>query len=60
MPLLYAHMQYGDWEVRELWPLVQQKIPKLFVGLDIQPALLHGDLWRGNIGETDKEPGTGV
>ncbi|XP_065831271.1 ketosamine-3-kinase-like [Oscarella lobularis] len=50
--------EYGDWEVRELWPLVQQKIPKLFVGLDIQPALLHGDLWRGNIGETDKEPVT--
>ncbi|XP_049813906.1 fructosamine-3-kinase-like isoform X1 [Schistocerca nitens] len=46
----------GDPEVRELWSELQLKIPKFFEGLDIQPALLHGDLWGGNIAETATGP----
>jgi len=25
---------------------------------DIKPSLLHGDLWSGNVAETDDGPGT--
>lgn len=27
---------------------------------NIQPALLHGDLWGGNVGQDDDGPGKGV
>ncbi|KAJ8021819.1 Ketosamine-3-kinase [Holothuria leucospilota] len=47
---------YGDREARELWSQLQRCIPKMFEGLEICPALLHGDLWGGNVGETDSEP----
>ncbi|XP_022085813.1 ketosamine-3-kinase-like isoform X2 [Acanthaster planci] len=45
-----------DREARELWPQLERKIPELFEGLDIKPALLHGDLWGGNVAETSSEP----
>ncbi|KAM7069601.1 fructosamine-3-kinase isoform 11-T11 [Molossus nigricans] len=32
------------------------KIPDLFSGLEIVPALLHGDLWSGNVAEDDVGP----
>lgn len=32
------------------------KIPDLFCGLEIVPALLHGDLWSGNVAEDDSGP----
>lgn len=41
----------GDREARELWTQILQKLPKFFEGLEIKPALLHGDLWGGNVGE---------
>ena len=25
--------------------------------MDVKPSLLHGDLWSGNVGETDDGPG---
>lgn len=36
--------------------LLQLKIPELFCDLDIVPALLHGDLWGGNVAEDSSGP----
>ncbi|XP_025783412.1 ketosamine-3-kinase isoform X2 [Puma concolor] len=47
---------YADREARELWSQLQVKIPDLFCGLEIIPALLHGDLWSGNVAEDDSGP----
>uniref|UniRef100_A0A8C0E3W6 protein-ribulosamine 3-kinase n=1 Tax=Balaenoptera musculus TaxID=9771 RepID=A0A8C0E3W6_BALMU len=47
---------YADREARELWSQLQVKIPDLFCGLEIVPALLHGDLWSGNVAEDDTGP----
>lgn len=53
--------QSGDKEARELWSKLQLKLPSFFEMLDnIQPALLHGDLWGGNVGQDDDGPGKGV
>ncbi|XP_072163770.1 ketosamine-3-kinase-like isoform X1 [Diadema setosum] len=46
----------GDREARELWPRLERKIPEFFHGLDIVPALLHGDLWGGNVGQLEDCP----
>ena len=40
--------QYGDKEVLELWSLLPRKLPGMFKGLEIEPLLLHGDLWSGS------------
>lgn len=34
----------------------QPKIPEMFCNLEIIPALLHGDLWAGNVAEDDAGP----
>ncbi|XP_055971421.1 fructosamine-3-kinase isoform X1 [Sorex fumeus] len=47
---------YADQELRELWARLQVKIPDMFSGLEIVPALLHGDLWSGNVAEDDEGP----
>uniref|UniRef100_A0A8C6GZA7 protein-ribulosamine 3-kinase n=1 Tax=Mus spicilegus TaxID=10103 RepID=A0A8C6GZA7_MUSSI len=47
---------YADRETQELWSGLQVKIPDLFVGIEIVPALLHGDLWSGNVAEDDQGP----
>lgn len=47
---------YADREARDLWSQLQVKIPDLFSGLEIVPALLHGDLWSGNVAEDDLGP----
>ena len=41
----------------ELWSLLQRKLPGMFNGLEIEPSLLHGDLWSGNAAETKDGPG---
>uniref|UniRef100_H0Z8T5 protein-ribulosamine 3-kinase n=1 Tax=Taeniopygia guttata TaxID=59729 RepID=H0Z8T5_TAEGU len=46
----------GDREARELWAQLQLKIPSLFCDMEIFPALLHGDLWGGNVAEDDSGP----
>lgn len=49
--------QYHDGELKQLWPQLCSKIPGLFEGIVIEPALLHGDLWSGNVGESEDGPG---
>lgn len=51
---------YGDREASELWSELNLKIPGFFVGIDIKPSLLHGDLWSGNVAETDEGPGMNI
>lgn len=47
---------YGDREARELWSQLQLKIPQFFTDVEIVPALLHGDLWGGNVAENAEGP----
>ncbi|TRZ19306.1 hypothetical protein HGM15179_007784 [Zosterops borbonicus] len=47
---------YGDREARELWSQLKPKIPEMFCDVEIVPALLHGDLWAGNVAEDDSGP----
>lgn len=47
---------YGDREARELWAKLQLKIPQLFTDVELVPALLHGDLWGGNVAECSDGP----
>lgn len=47
-----------DLEAQELWGLLQRKIPSFFEGLEILPALLHGDLWSGNMSEVSASVGS--
>ncbi|XP_012695195.1 ketosamine-3-kinase [Clupea harengus] len=47
---------YGDREARELWSHLQLKIPQLFADVTVVPALLHGDLWGGNVAECSDGP----
>ncbi|XP_031455035.1 fructosamine-3-kinase-like isoform X2 [Phasianus colchicus] len=47
---------YGDREARELWSQLKVKIPEMFSDVEIVPALLHGDLWAGNVAEDDSGP----
>ncbi|XP_005407241.1 PREDICTED: ketosamine-3-kinase [Chinchilla lanigera] len=46
----------GDREALQLWSALQLKIPSLFRDLEIVPALLHGDLWGGNVAEDASGP----
>lgn len=46
----------GDREAHELWSQLQLKIPELFTDLEVVPALLHGDLWSGNVAEDSDGP----
>ncbi|XP_039595855.1 ketosamine-3-kinase isoform X1 [Polypterus senegalus] len=47
---------YGDQQARELWSELQLRIPELFQDVEIVPALLHGDLWGGNVAENEAGP----
>uniref|UniRef100_A0A8D0EAT6 protein-ribulosamine 3-kinase n=1 Tax=Salvator merianae TaxID=96440 RepID=A0A8D0EAT6_SALMN len=47
---------YGDREARELWSRLKPKIPEMFCDMEIIPALIHGDLWAGNVAEDDSGP----
>ena len=49
--------QYRDREASELWQRLQRHIPAMFQGITVEPSLLHGDLWSGNAGEADGQPG---
>ncbi|TNN71511.1 Ketosamine-3-kinase [Liparis tanakae] len=47
---------YGDREARELWAKLQLEIPQLFTDVEMYPALLHGDLWGGNVAQCAAGP----
>uniref|UniRef100_A0A670XV60 protein-ribulosamine 3-kinase n=1 Tax=Pseudonaja textilis TaxID=8673 RepID=A0A670XV60_PSETE len=47
---------YGDRKARELWEQLKPKIPEMFHDLEVIPALVHGDLWSGNVAEDDYGP----
>ncbi|XP_049802664.1 fructosamine-3-kinase-like [Schistocerca nitens] len=49
---------YADTEARELWSQLLGKLPQFFEGADIKPSLLHGNLQRDNIAETNSHPVT--
>ncbi|XP_007664679.1 LOW QUALITY PROTEIN: ketosamine-3-kinase [Ornithorhynchus anatinus] len=46
----------GNREARELWAQLQLKLPELFRPVTVVPALLHGDLWGGNVAEDADGP----
>ena len=48
----------GNRELNELWSELQIKIDSFFKDIKepIVPALIHGDLWSGNTGQTAEEP----
>ena len=50
--------EHADRETRELWSHLQLKIPQFFNDLQdpIVPALLHGDLWSGNVAQVIDGP----
>lgn len=47
----------GDREVIEYWSELQLSVHKFFTDCrQIEPALLHGDLWSGNLGQVEGTP----
>jgi len=46
----------SDRELIELWSELQLNFHKLFGTITMQPSLLHGDLWAGNVGELVDQP----
>lgn len=48
----------GDREVVEYWSKLQLVLDRLFQDIQspIKPALLHGDLWSGNVSQVDDRP----
>lgn len=48
----------GNRELNELWSLLQIKLNQFFADIKepIIPALLHGDLWSGNVCQLAEEP----
>lgn len=53
--------EHGDRTLHELWSQLQLKVGKFFTDLDtIVPALLHGDLWSGNLAQLADDAPVGV
>ena len=50
-------MQAGDRDAIGLWSQLQLKIPQYFRDVQVEPSLLHGDLWGGNAAEISTGPG---
>ena len=45
-----------DSELEKVWPKLKDKMPDFFQDIQVQPSLLHGDLWSGNAGSVGSEP----
>lgn len=43
-----AEKKYGDSEIRRKGEKFISFFPRFFVGVNVSPSLLHGDLWGGN------------
>lgn len=52
----FVEEKQNDRKARPLWLTFLPNVHKLFQGLDITPALMHGDLWGGNAAETQEGP----
>ncbi|GFO08660.1 fructosamine-3-kinase [Plakobranchus ocellatus] len=48
--------KHNDRDSRPLWHSLVPHLSRLFHDVSVEPALLHGDLWRGNIAQTDRAP----
>jgi len=52
----------GDREAHQLWGRLIREIPNFFHDIEIHPALVHGDLWSGNVsqisGQSTKQSAT--
>ncbi|KAL8610891.1 hypothetical protein ACOMHN_056746 [Nucella lapillus] len=48
--------EHNDREASQEWSGLQCRLPQFFAGMDITPALLHGDLWSGNASEIADAP----
>lgn len=47
----------GDSYCSNLWnDKIAPRLGAIFEGIDVQPSILHGDLWSGNIGSADGMP----
>jgi len=47
----------GDGYCSNLWNVdIAPRLNALFDGIDVQPSILHGDLWSGNIGSVENQP----
>ena len=49
--------QAKDTDIQTLWGKLLPQVPSFFKDLQVTPSLLHGDLWGGNVGETNTGPG---
>lgn len=48
-----------DGDLREVWKKVMTRTSSLldlFDGVDVEPRLIHGDLWEGNVGTVEGSP----
>lgn len=48
--------QEMDRELYSLWPQLRNRARDMLGELEVQPSLLHGDLWSGNVGRCDGRP----
>lgn len=48
--------QLNDPELQPLWQQLKSKLPSFFTGLNIEPSLVHGDLWSGNAAQCAQQP----
>jgi len=46
----------NDGKIVDLGEQLIEKLDQFFVGVDVRPSILHGDLWSGNICAVDGEP----
>ncbi|KAK3774016.1 hypothetical protein RRG08_030098 [Elysia crispata] len=54
--LKFVEEKHSDRSARPIWSNLMPNLHKLFQGLEITPALMHGDLWGGNAAETQDGP----
>jgi len=46
-----------DQEAQQLWAKLRDNMSEFFRGLDVKPSIMHGDMWSGNVGQIDGQPG---